>query len=476
MGVRKSAIRVRHARVRKETAEDDQPIPELSVGTTVDHTTPDGVYQWILGNVHTLDAVGGIKPFPDYPFVKRMVEAMIEHRILIVAKSRQMMATWTAAAFILHQCLFANPGIYLLMSKGQRDSKELVKRLKTMIENLPEELRDQVTVKAGEIEFGSGSRMIALPATESAPRMHSPSGVFWDEMAFTPKSEETWTAVKPAIDSGGSFVGVSTPNGMDNVFYRLFNDPSNGFGKVTLHWSDHPGRDEIWSEKAKRGLSQAKWRQEYEVDFNTLADRVFDEFDHKRHVLPEKFEVSQNPGKVYRGIDFGYRHPYAVWIHQAENGDLTLFDEWEGANATVQEIAKVLRRVDARHGISEETVQFTGCDPAGAAIADEGVSVTERLERQGVKLVWKASRIAGGIDLIKSLLVDANGVVTLKFDPGVTRTIHHLTHYRWEGEGKRPRKDDGHDHACDALRYLLINLYSKRSVAWSGGKVMGVGR
>ena len=81
--------------------------------------------------------------------------------------------------------------------------------------------------------------------------MHSPSGVFWDEMAFTPYSEGIWTAVKPAIDSGGSFIGVSTPNGTDNVFYHLYQDKSNRFGRLKVHWKDHPLRGEEWLKEAQ---------------------------------------------------------------------------------------------------------------------------------------------------------------------------------------------------------------------------------
>lgn len=447
------------------------PPPSLGAGSS---SFPGGVWSWILDNVKTLDATGGVKPFPDYAFARRLVESLGANRFSIVAKSRQMMATWSAAAFFLHRALHDTPGIYLLLSKGARDSGELVKRLKVMISNLPDEIGEGIKIKAGEASFLNGSRIIALPATEFAPRMHSPAGVFWDEMAFTPNSEEIWASVKPAVDSGGTFVGVSTPNGTDNVFHALYSDPSNGFAKLRLHWSEHPQRDDIWRQAAARGLSEARWRQEYEVDFNVLADRVFDEFDAQLHVLPEPFEPRGCEGRIYRGIDFGYHHPYVVWVHQAASGELTLFDEWEGENATLDEVAAAIRRVDARNGLSEEGVTFSGCDPAGAAVDDEGVSAVERLGKVGFKLVWRTSRIASGVDLVKSLLKDATGKVRLRFSPRASRTIHHLLHYRWEPCSDRPSKDDGHDHAADALRYLIVNIWGRKPVAWSGAKVLGV--
>jgi len=431
------------------------------------------VWNWIRGNIRTLDATGGIKRFPDYPFVRKLIDALCDHRILIVCKSRQMMATWSVCAWMLYRAVHEEPGIYLMLSKGKRDSQELLKRLKVIVNNLPDELSEGVQIKVKEIAFKSGSRILSLPATEEAPRMHSPSGVFWDEMAFTPYSEGIWTAVKPAIDSGGSFVGVSTPNGTDNMFYHLYSDKSNGFGRTQLHWKDHPERSMKWLREARRGLSKARWRQEYELDFSALADRVYDEFSTDEHVLELPFHWKKDSGRTYRGIDFGYRHPYVIWMHVSPSGDMVVFDEWEGRDDTVEEMSDAIKRIDARHGLIEDDITWSGCDPAGAAASDSGLSAVERLQKAGFKLKWRKSEIMTGVEHVKSLLCDAGGRVRLRFSPEVRKTLHHLQHYRWDADHDRPDKDNYHDHAMDALRYLVINLMGKKPVGWSGAKVAG---
>ncbi len=429
---------------------------------------------WIFANVWTLDAVGGVKPFPDYPFVRSLIDALSENRLLIVAKSRQMLATWTVAAYYLYRALHDEPGIYLFLSKGARDSKEMLKRLKIMVKNLPEDLSDQIKIKEEEAVFTNGSRILSLPATEFAPRMHSPAGVFWDEMAFTPDAEGIWASLKPAIDSGGTFAGISSPNGKDNIFYELYSDENNGIGKFRLHWQDHPLRDESWRVKAAKGLSQTRWQQEYEVDFKVMVNRVYDEFDPELHILTEPFDPKQVAGVIYRGLDFGYRHPYVVWVHQAFNGELTVFAEFEGEDKTIQQLGAAIQRIDAARGFGESMVRFTACDPAGAATSDKGISSVESLKELGIKCVHRNSRIMDGVDKVKSLLRDANGKVSLRFSPTVTQTIYHLQHYRWVKDTETPGKIDGHDHACDALRYLIVNLQVRHKVGWSGGKVVGV--
>ncbi|MCF7810919.1 hypothetical protein K9N50_08010 [bacterium] len=432
------------------------------------------VLSWIQDNIRTMDATGGFKAFPDYPFIRNLIDALCDNRILIVCKSRQMMATWTVSAWMLYRAIHDEPGLYLMLSKGARDSQELLRRLKIIADNLPEDTKELVTVKRKEVEFKSGSRILSLPATEEAPRMHSPSAVFWDEMAFTPYTEGIWTAVKPAIDSGGSFIGVSTPNGTDNVFYHLYTDKSNGFGKARLHWREHPLRDNAWMMEAKRGLSEARWKQEYELDFSSLADRVYDEFDFHDHVLDKPFRWRRGSGRTYRGIDFGYRHPYVIWLHQDPDGKMTVFDEWEGFDAKVDEMMNAIKKIDAEHGVSEDDIYFSGCDPAGAAMSDIGISPVERMREKGFKLVYRTSEIMTGVELVKSLLRDAAGNINLRFSPNAKRTIHHLQHYRWDPNHDKPVKDNYHDHAADALRYLIVNLMETKRNNWSGAMVAGV--
>ncbi|MFN3821203.1 MAG: hypothetical protein ACK4OO_02620, partial [bacterium] len=279
-------------------------------------------WHWIVSSISTLDVVGGVKPFPQWHFLEELVQIWEDYRLVLVAKSRQMMVTWTVLATMLYRCFTQPPGVYLLLSKGARDSGELVKRLKVMVQHLPDQQRERVKVKAEEVCFDTGSRILALPAAEYAPRMHSPAGVVWDEMAFTPHDEEIWAGVQPAVQAGGWFIGISTPNGTDNLFYRLFTGSAEGFYRHRLHYRHHPQRNREWLLQAQAGLSQMRWRQEYEIDFFAMSERVFDEFSPDLHLLTEPFHRDRDQGKIVRGVDFGYRHPYVLWGQLLPQGDL----------------------------------------------------------------------------------------------------------------------------------------------------------
>ena len=179
-------------------------------------------------------------------------------------------------------------------------------------------------------------------------------------------------------------------------------------------------------------------------------------------MLESPFRPQRGSGRIYRGLDFGYRHPYVVWLHLSPDEMMTVFAEWEGRDSTLDELMAGIRAMDDRFGLSESDVAWTGADPAGAAPNDAGISPSERLRSQGFKVVWRSSEIMTGIELIKALLRDATGRVWLRFSPTVTQTLDHLQHYRWETGRNRPVKDNLHDHANDALRYLIVNLTGQR--------------
>ncbi|MCX7827576.1 MAG: hypothetical protein N2689_18775, partial [Verrucomicrobiae bacterium] len=64
---------------------------------------------------------------------------------------------------------------------------------------------------AGELLVESlHSQIIGLPQGPDKIRQYHPTGIFTDETAFHPQAADTFAAVKPAIQSGGRYTGVSS--------------------------------------------------------------------------------------------------------------------------------------------------------------------------------------------------------------------------------------------------------------------------
>ena len=78
---------------------------------------------------------------------------------------------------------------------------------------------------------------------------------FLDEFAFIPNhiADQFFASVYPTISSGQNtkVIIVSTPRGM-NHFYRLWHDAERGkneYKPTDVHWSEVPGRDDVWREQ-----------------------------------------------------------------------------------------------------------------------------------------------------------------------------------------------------------------------------------
>jgi hypothetical protein len=421
-------------------------------------------FEFLHGYLKTLDPLLGIAPYPDWPHLHKITQALTRSNRILLVKSRQMMATWTVLGLLLHRAIFGKPGVYLLLSRNERSARELLDRVRFLIASLPDHFRPRPgTNRAEELEFPrKGVRILSLPATPDTPRMHSPAGVIWDEMAFTPRSEEIWGALKPALDSGGWFWGVSSSGGPGNTFARLASDPSRyGLKSIWLHYSEHPNRDQNWVETARKGLSNERWAREYEISFEAAEDRVYADFRRRTHVLLEPYEP-QPDLPVYRSIDFGYYHPVVLYLQKTLDDRVVIFDEWIGLRATLQDLIQAIQMKDAEHGLTEKDICWTSCDPAGHSPGESGVSPIERLKRAGFKIRAKASRIEEGLDLVREMLRDRDGAPGLMVSSRAQKTIEDFSGYRMREDGLGPEKDNVHDHTMDALRYFAVNLMGRR--------------
>ncbi|HEY3295077.1 MAG TPA: hypothetical protein VGL38_06545 [bacterium] len=464
--------------------------------------------------VKTQDPARGVAAFPDYPYLHDLMEATLQERLLLVPKSRQMLVTWSMVALSVWRALFRDAGLYLFLSRNERCAEELIDRARFIVSHLPPYMQPRLTVNSREeIAFGKyGARILSLPASANGPRMYSPSGVFWDEMAFTPYDEQIWAALKPALDSGGTFAGVSSSGGANNLFARFVLatlDDSAARGKGTprgetrplflheigkeekrtngsapgspfhvhrVHYLDHPGRQtEEWKQMAAAGLSQTRWRLEQEISFESMSDLVYSEFDPQKHILAEEWTVRPE-WDLYRTIDFGYRHPFVLWIQRTPEDEFIVFDEWQGSDRTTEEMVIAIRNIDFAHGVAENDMVWSACDPAGEAKQDTGLSPVDILRRAGLKVRNRPSRIATGVEYVKSMLTDGRERVRLRISPRCTNLIADFGRYRWAPTGDEPVKDGLCDHSMDALRYFFVNYESTADEMPYAPRMCGVGR
>ena len=216
----------------------------------------------------------GIVPFIPYPFQRKLIDSFHNNRFSICKLPRQSGKSVTVTAYLIHQAIFRDNINIAILANKRETAFELMAKLQTSYENLPKWLQQGVLGwNKGSIELENGSRITASSTSSSAVRGFSYNIVMLDEFAFVPTNvaDEFFSSVYPTISSGKStkVIIVSTPNGM-NHFYKLWNDAENGrnsYRHTEAHWSEVPGRDEIWKAETIANTSEQQFAQEFECDF-----------------------------------------------------------------------------------------------------------------------------------------------------------------------------------------------------------------
>jgi phage FluMu gp28-like protein len=123
-------------------------------------------------------------------------------------------------------------------------------------------------LKSTEITLPNGSLIVGLPASPDTVRGFS-GNVFLDEFAFHRDSAEIWKALYPTVTRGHKVRITSTPNGLQNMFYRLWVNGEAGFSRhlTDIHQAKADGL-KMGIQQLRAGIANPDaWAQEFECEF-----------------------------------------------------------------------------------------------------------------------------------------------------------------------------------------------------------------
>lgn len=166
-------------------------------------------------------------------------------------KSRDMGVSWLSACTAASLCLF-NEGISIGFGSRKEeyvdkigDPKSIFFKIRSFVNNLPVEFNNGWNEKKNSfhmrIMFPHTGSIITGEAGDNLGRGDRASIYFVDESAFLPHPEAVEAALSQTTNCRQD---ISTPRGMNNPFAR-----KRWGGKIdvqSLHWRDHPGKDEGW--------------------------------------------------------------------------------------------------------------------------------------------------------------------------------------------------------------------------------------
>lgn len=155
-----------------------------------------------------------------FPYHEPIAKAWLRHKILFIEKSRDMMTTWLVVAMYAWDTLFHNNRENIFQSDDSTKTADLVERAFFIWDHQPAFIKNvqPATYAMGQTRSGvlrvpgMASVILGFPQGPDQIRQYHPSGVFVDEAAFQVEAEAAFMAVKPAIQAGGRYTAVSSPN------------------------------------------------------------------------------------------------------------------------------------------------------------------------------------------------------------------------------------------------------------------------
>ncbi len=298
------------------------------------------------------DAPDPMVLFTLWPKQKEALEAFDKHKLTIVLKARQLGLSWLALAFAVHGLVFQPGYSVVALSKREDEAKELVRRVKLILEHLPpfiirkkdKNLPENYTgptwdgtttyVAVYHPESKVPAMFTSFTSSPDSARSFTASLVILDEWAFQMYAQEIWAAAYPVINrpTGGKVIGISTARigGFFEDVWRLAMKGKNNFHPVFLPWFSDPRRTQEWYEATKAALP-ASYLQEYPATpdeaFSSGSATAFPEFNPELHIC-EPFRIPEH-WRRWISVDNGYDHPFAwLWYAVDEDGNVYVYREF----------------------------------------------------------------------------------------------------------------------------------------------------
>lgn len=480
-------------------------------------------FLWMCEQVFTVDESdrdAPVKRFPPQRYIKELIDLYFESKILVVCKSRRMMATHIASALALHQLLFVPYSENIIVSINEDRAKKVIEsRCSKMYEFLDKRfpypiLRQGQEIKVSEMKNPAiGSTLTALPSGSDKCRGLTVTNAFYDEFAFQENSEENLKALKPTLEgSGCRAMIVSTPK-FNTKFQELvtkvkkntsFTEIFTGLSLIRnewnhnvvfLHYTANPDkRSEEWYHRERHGatpdgtpipgesgVDPFTWEQEYELSFTVPTGKpVVPEFSQALHCGAYEGFIEGKP--LHVGIDFGY-FSSAVFF-QADSLNRAVIHT--GLLVEDEELESLMIRI--RDFIAQE---FPGCpkddihfyaDPAGSAgnsqnTAPPATKLLQRFFRKTVRYMKSSpkdravairNKFAKRVGDAMGVILNPAGGILIK-SGGEERyglfveALQSGWIYKKPKEGKpqdeEPFKDGFYEHLMDGLGYAFIHVF-----------------
>jgi hypothetical protein len=161
----------------------------------------------------------------------------------------------------------------LLLSPAQRQSTELLSRVRALVGGLAEPPKIEGE-GALSLRLVNGSRVLSLPGTEATVRGFSADLLIIDEAARV--GDALYEAVRPMLAvTGGRLVALSTPWGRRGWFWESWSGGGSSWDRVLVPANEVPRISPEFLNEERRTLPALVFASEYMCEFVDPLASVF---------------------------------------------------------------------------------------------------------------------------------------------------------------------------------------------------------
>ena len=371
-----------------------------------------------------------------------------KYRFVVGALSRRQGKTYIGN--IIAQCVALVPGCHVLIVSPNYNLSNISFDLqRNLIRQFDLEIeKDNAKDRVIELSNGSTIRLGSVNQIDSVVG-RSYDFVLFDEAALADGETAFNVAIRPTMDKPGSkALFISTPRGRNNWFSKFFNRGYNDefpeWVSIKATWHDNPRASNEDIEEARRSMSEAEFKQEYEADFNIFEGQIWN-FNYEECVQDlESFDTRGMD--IISGLDVGFKDPTAFCVIAYDGEKFYILEEYYAAERTTEEHASYLGEIMERRD-----VDYCFIDAAAAQTR------YDLAQNYDITTTNAKKSVLDGIGMVASL-VDNDRLIV---DQRCTEVLRCLDQYRWDPNPNLMREKPLHDsssHMADALRYALYSF------------------
>jgi len=393
----------------------------------------------------------GVEPLPSQVAIINAINNP-KYRFVCAAVSRRQGKTYIAN--IIGQLVSLVPGSnILIMSPNYALSQISFDLQRNLIKHFDLEVtKDNAKDKVIEISNGSTIRMGSVNQVDSCVG-RSYDLIIFDEAALADGRDAFNVALRPTLDKPNSkAIFISTPRGRNNWFsefyHRGYSDEFEEWCSIRATYRDNPRMTDSDIKEARKSMSEAEFRQEYEADFNTYEGQIW-KFNFEE-CTADLSNLDTSRMDVFAGLDVGFKDPTAMCViaYDWDAEKYYLLAEYLNSERTTEQHAEEIQKLIDLYNIDyiyiDSAAQQTRFDFA---------------QNYGISTINAKKSVLDGISHVASLMDNDKIII----DQMQKECLICVDAYQWDPNPNLIKEKPRHNmasHMADALRYALYSFQS----------------